>query len=111
MNGTNVSGAGLQAALREAGNQLQAIILISDGQSNVGSSETFRELQARAANPKARIHLITVGVGAYREPVGIRLQDLPNLTKELLKRGYSESDIDKILGGNMLRVMEEVEKK
>jgi membrane dipeptidase len=37
--------------------------------------------------------------------------DLPNLTKELLRRGYSESDIDKILGGNMLRVMEEVEKK
>jgi membrane dipeptidase len=35
--------------------------------------------------------------------------DLPNLTKELLKRGYSESDIDKILGGNMLRVMEEVQ--
>jgi membrane dipeptidase len=37
--------------------------------------------------------------------------DLPNLTAELLKRGYSESDIDKILGGNMLRVMEETEKK
>lgn len=37
--------------------------------------------------------------------------DLPNLTQELLRRGYSESDIDKILGGNMLRVMEEVEKK
>jgi len=37
--------------------------------------------------------------------------DLPNLTKELLRRGYSESDIDKILGGNMLRVMEEVEKR
>jgi membrane dipeptidase len=36
--------------------------------------------------------------------------DLPNLTKELLKRGYSESDIDKILGGNMLRVMEAQEK-
>ena len=34
--------------------------------------------------------------------------DLPNLTTELLKRGYSEADIDKILGGNMLRVMEEV---
>jgi membrane dipeptidase len=37
--------------------------------------------------------------------------DLPNLTAELLRRGYSESDVDKILGGNMLRVMEEVEKK
>lgn len=36
--------------------------------------------------------------------------DLPNLTKELLKRGYSEEDIDKILGGNILRVLEEVEK-
>jgi membrane dipeptidase len=35
---------------------------------------------------------------------------LPNLTKELLRRGYSESDIDKILGGNMLRVMEETMK-
>jgi membrane dipeptidase len=37
--------------------------------------------------------------------------DLPNLTKELLRRGYSETEIDKILGGNMLRVMEETEKK
>jgi membrane dipeptidase len=37
--------------------------------------------------------------------------DLPNLTAELLRRGYSESDIDKILGGNMLRVMEQVERK
>ncbi|HEY3027597.1 MAG TPA: membrane dipeptidase, partial [Pyrinomonadaceae bacterium] len=36
--------------------------------------------------------------------------DLPNLTAELLRRGYSESDIDKILGGNVLRMMEEVEK-
>lgn len=34
--------------------------------------------------------------------------DLPNLTKELLRRGYSESDVEKILGGNMLRVMDEV---
>jgi membrane dipeptidase len=36
--------------------------------------------------------------------------ELPSLTAELLRRGYSEGDIDKILGGNMLRVMEEVEK-
>ena len=36
--------------------------------------------------------------------------ELPNLTAELLRRGYSEADIDKILGGNILRVMEEVEK-
>lgn len=35
--------------------------------------------------------------------------DLPNLTRELLKRGYSEEDVFKILGGNILRVMEEIE--
>ena len=36
--------------------------------------------------------------------------DLPNLSAELLRRGYTESDVAKILGGNILRVMEEVEK-
>ncbi|HEX8127678.1 MAG TPA: dipeptidase [Pyrinomonadaceae bacterium] len=37
--------------------------------------------------------------------------DFPNLTAELLRRGYTESDINKILGGNMLRVMAEVERR
>jgi membrane dipeptidase len=39
------------------------------------------------------------------------VRDLPNLTRELLRRGYSENDIDKILGGNVLRMMEEVARK
>jgi membrane dipeptidase len=30
----------------------------------------------------------------------------PMITKELVKRGYSETDIDKILGGNFIRVFE-----
>jgi microsomal dipeptidase-like Zn-dependent dipeptidase len=34
-----------------------------------------------------------------------------NVTVELVKRGYSEKDIDKIWGGNLLRVWSEVEKK
>ena len=33
----------------------------------------------------------------------------PNVTAELVKRGYSEDDIAKIWGGNLLRVMEAVE--
>jgi membrane dipeptidase len=37
--------------------------------------------------------------------------ELPNLTIELLRRGYTEEDVTKILGGNMLRVMEQVEKQ
>ena len=34
---------------------------------------------------------------------------LPKLTQALLDRNYSERDIQKILGGNLLRVMERVE--
>ncbi len=36
--------------------------------------------------------------------------DFPNITYELLKRGYSEREIKKIWGGNLLRVFREVEK-
>jgi membrane dipeptidase len=35
---------------------------------------------------------------------------LPRITDALLKKGYSEKDVQKILGGNLLRVMEEVER-
>jgi membrane dipeptidase len=57
-----------------------------------------------------------VGIGSDFDGIQAVPQDLsnvaqlPNLTAELLRRGYSEADIDKILGGNILRVMEEVEK-
>jgi membrane dipeptidase len=37
--------------------------------------------------------------------------DAPNVTLELVRRGYSEKYIDKIWGGNLLRVWREVEKK
>lgn len=48
--------------------------------------------------------------GILATPRGLsNVAELPNLTKELLRRGYSEQDIDKILGGNILRVMEQVE--
>lgn len=35
---------------------------------------------------------------------------LPDLTRALLDRGYREEQVDKILGGNLLRVFREVEK-
>lgn len=55
-----------------------------------------------------------VGVGSDFDGVQVTLSDLstvadlPNLTRELVSRGYSEPDIDKILGGNMLRVMDAI---
>jgi membrane dipeptidase len=40
-------------------------------------------------------------------PVGLEGVDkLPVITEELVNRGYSESDIHKILGGNFMRVMD-----
>ena len=49
------------------------------------------------------------GVGSV--PVGMEdISKLPNLTRALLERGYSAADIRKIYGGNLLRVMRDVEK-
>jgi len=38
------------------------------------------------------------------------VSQFPNITKELLRRGYTETEIKKIWGGNLLRVFREVEK-
>lgn len=57
-----------------------------------------------------------VGIGSDFDGVQITttglatVAELPNLTKELLNRGYSETQINKILGGNMLRVLDAVKK-
>jgi len=45
--------------------------------------------------------------------VPVQLEDVstyPNITQGLLDRGYSEQDIHRILGGNLLRVMRGAEK-
>jgi len=48
--------------------------------------------------------------GFVSMPKGLRdASQLPNLTAKLMARGYSTEDIHQILGGNMLRVMREVE--
>lgn len=57
-----------------------------------------------------------VGLGldyGYDAPAPEGLEDiskLPNVTYELLKRGYDEETVRKVLGENTLRVMAEVEK-
>jgi len=58
-----------------------------------------------------------VGLGSDFDGLGDSLpnglknaSDFPNLIHELLKRGYSEGDIEKICSGNLLRVWEEVER-
>ena len=57
-----------------------------------------------------------VGIGSDFDGVQITttglatVAELPNLTKELLRRGYTETDVNKILGGNMLRVLDALKK-
>ena len=57
-----------------------------------------------------------VGLGSDYDGVGptlpVGLEDVstyPNLVAELLRRGYSEADIRKLLGENLMRVWREVE--
>lgn len=46
--------------------------------------------------------------GITRWPVGLDdVSSFPRLTDELLRRGYSETDVHKILGGNIQRVFRE----
>ncbi|MFH1764423.1 MAG: dipeptidase [Gemmatimonadota bacterium] len=55
-----------------------------------------------------------VGLGADMyprtpSPLGIRgVEDYPNITRGLKARGYSDEDVRKIMGGNLLRVWMEV---
>jgi len=57
-----------------------------------------------------------VGIGSDFDgvpslPVGMEdVSKLPNITYELLKRGYSEKDVKKILGENFLRAFEQAER-
>lgn len=56
-----------------------------------------------------------VGIGAdlgaiEQHPTGLEdISKFPNLVAELLRRGYSDADAKKIMGGNLLRVMRKTE--
>jgi membrane dipeptidase len=44
-------------------------------------------------------------------PLGMEdVSKLPKITDALLKKGYSDADVEKIMGANLLRVMEQVER-
>ena len=49
--------------------------------------------------------------GVNSLPAGLDgVEDFPKITEELVKRGYSKKDVEKILGGNFLRVFKANEK-
>ncbi len=45
-------------------------------------------------------------------PIGLKsVADYPNLVAELMRRGYSDAELRKLLGGNVMRVWAEVERR
>jgi hypothetical protein len=76
VSGTNIGGSALQAARLENNSYLQAIVVFSDGNSNVGGDEALQEFLTRVNNPRRTVPVFTVGVGEYRQPAGIRVEDI-----------------------------------
>ncbi|MGD8360673.1 MAG: dipeptidase [Gemmatimonadota bacterium] len=60
----------------------------------------------------AGVDHVALGADMYPRtpsPIGIRgVQDYPNITQGLKARGYSDEDVRKIMGGNLLRVWKAV---
>ena len=78
-------------------------------------------LQSGSSQQKLLMHLLSphaasLAHGSPIDSIGKQLPGLddvskyPALTAELLKRGYSDADIRKILGENVMRVFREAEK-
>ena len=79
-------------------------------------SATVKDVADHIDHVKNLVGIDYVGIGSdYNGTGGILpagLEDVskyPNLVYELLLRGYSETDIKKIMGGNILRVWQGVE--
>jgi len=73
----------------------------------VGIGTDFAE--GWADDPTRRKILIKIDGRIYDWPEGIEtVTKFSNITRGLVSRGYSDSDIEKILGGNYMRVLKEV---
>jgi membrane dipeptidase len=134
----NYYSAFLDPKYREAANKISkqvdaAVDAAKKQRALEGKRLTYAEenairvkMQAHLAQPSYKViadhigHAIKVGgvdhVGLGSDfdgvdaiPRGMEdVSQLPNLVAELARRGYSEEDLEKILGGNVLRVMREV---
>ena len=77
---------------------------------------TLDDLVAHIDHVVALVGADHVGLGSDFDgvealPTGLEdVSKLPNLVRRLLEKGYAEADVEKILGGNLLRVWTEVER-
>lgn len=83
---------------------------------NPESLPTVKDLVDHIDYVKNLVGIDYVGIGSdFDGGGGLRdcadVSQFPNITRELLRRGYSEKEIRKIWGGNFLRVFKQVEAK
>jgi len=77
------------------------------GVDHVGIGSDFAE--GWAENPSLRKKLLEIDGTIYVYPEGIEsITKFPNITAGLLSRGYSEEEVEKIIGDNFLRVFRKV---
>ncbi len=90
--------------------------LYRERQRKLNPVGTFRDVADHIDHVVALVGVDHVGLGSDYDgvtalPAGLEdVSTYPNLVAELLKRGYSDEDIGKILGGNALRVWSGVER-
>ena len=82
---------------------------------NPESSPTVKDLCDHIDHVKNLVGVDYVGIGSdFDGGGGLRdcadVSQFPNITLELVRRGYTEKEIRKIWGGNLLRVFRDVEK-
>lgn len=129
----NFGSSFLKTAYQSQGNLIQQRLTTYLAQNNLEltSPEAYAYFtRLRSENPVGTVqdvadhidHVVNlVGVdhvglgsdfdGVFALPEGLQdVSQYPNLIAELLRRGYSDADIEKILGGNALRVWEAVER-
>jgi membrane dipeptidase len=123
------------ASEKKSGNVVQSMAAMSkkcggnEACTTMESERMDREAMANGTLPKVTWEKIIehidhavkvagadhVGLGSDFDgatmPLGMEdASKLPKITDALLKKGYSDANIVKILGGNILRVMEQVER-
>ena len=110
-------------ALAQKGGVIQINIYCSfisqksaDAPKNAPVRATLNDVVAHIDHVRQVAGIDAIGIGTDFDgiscaPAGLDdVSKFPNLTRALLEKGYSASDIKKIYGGNTLRLMQQVEK-
>jgi membrane dipeptidase len=80
------------------------------GIDHIGLGTDFTEKELSIATTQAMSKLAMVDLSVLQSGIeGLsKIEELPHLTEEMVRRGFSEVEIRKILGENFLRVMKKV---